>query len=81
MNPTLLIGCLAFLSSLLGCLQVINLAERKRLLTGVTSCCIAASQLHIYRLAPGVDGLLGTASYIFGGLLGSQLALWMNRKK
>lgn len=76
----LLIGVLVFVSSFLGCFQVINLAKGRRLLLSLTSCLIAISQLSIYRLAPAVDDVFGYLSYMVGGLLGANLALGWRRK-
>lgn len=75
------IGLLAFVSSFLGCFQVVNLAKERRLLVGVTSCCIACCQLHVYKLAPHVDGFIGTLSYVTGGLIGAQLVMVIRKRK
>lgn len=71
----LLIGGLAFISSFLGCIQVINLAGNHRIRARITSCCIAICQLSIYREAAEVEGMAGYIAYVIGGLSGMELSM------
>lgn len=77
-HPTLTIAVCAFTSSFLGCYQVMNLSGGRPGLTALTSCAIAFSQLHVYALAPKVTTFRGKAAYTIAGLLGAQLALFLN---
>ncbi len=71
------IATLSFLTAFLGCFQIINLARHRRVWAGFTSCCIGACQLHIYRLAPSVDGVAGTFAFVLGGMFGAQFSMWI----
>ncbi len=74
------IGLLAFVSSFLGCFQVINLTQDRRVLLVLGSVCIGTCQLTVYRMAPHVDGVLGTLCYVIGGVLGAQITMFIKRR-
>lgn len=81
MKIALLIGTCAFLSSLFGCLQVINLQHGWRIRGALVSCCIGACQLTIYKAAQDVHGVSQVAAYLLGGVLGMQLSFYYTKKK
>lgn len=80
MEPVYFIGICAFLSSFLGCFQILNLQHRHRIWLSLTSCAIAISQLTVYRLAPKVEGFEAYTVYVLGGLIGANLALYLKSK-
>lgn len=79
MKVALIIGLCAFLSSLFGCLQVINLNHGWRWRGALVSCCIGTCQLTIYKLAQEVHGPLQVGAFLLGGVLGMQLSFYYRK--
>lgn len=80
MNTILLVSGCAFLSSFLGCFQVLNLTRNHKFRAALTSCAIAFCQLQVYKNAPHVDTAFALTAYVFAGLLGSQLSMLVRAK-
>jgi predicted MFS family arabinose efflux permease len=77
MNDTLtiLIGLGAFLSSLLGCIQSININRRRFKAAAFTSVGIALCQLTLFKQVPLVSHPFQGLVFVVCGVCGAQLSM------
>lgn len=80
MKQSLLILFCAFLASFLQCLQAINITRHYVYRAFVVSICIGVSQLTILKMVPSVTAWQDGFSFVLGGLIGSQLSMYVNRR-
>ena len=78
---TVLIFVAAFASVGLGCFQTVNVVNGWRWRTALTSVVQGTAALTLYRYAPHVATIDAAAAFIFGGICGGQLSLYVTHRR
>lgn len=72
---SLIIFAATFVTALVGCLQIIHLAERRQVPVAIASVFIGIAQVVLYKLVPEITHLYEGAALVLGGVAGSNLAI------
>lgn len=75
MVAALVIFVATFAWAFLGCLQAINVVERRRVWAFFTSIAIAVAHLCLYKTVPATNDVWGVSAFVVAGVLGSQLSI------